>query len=399
MDVEDGDDRANGARSLLGRVDALAEQMFERLMRDPNTVRLLPDLTPDLQAAGIAVARIDLAHELKCLETDELPATCPAEVIETASRTVALGAPLSFPLQCYRVGHRVLWDAWHEWSEPFAPELRDELRRSAGEFFFEYAERCCSFLTAAHAEELQLARSGIARRHLAQARRILDGSGRPAQIGGYAIETEQLAVVITGIDAASAATHMQAVSGRQSLRIPLDDETIWLWLAATPATDARTFASRIRAGAPPEATIGIGAPGAGFDGFARSHRQAQQALRIALAQSWGVLSYDEAALDAVSTADQDVARDFVDHILSPIADERKLLGTLAAWIAHERNASAAAASLGVSERTVNNRLRTAERKLGRPLRSSGTAIEIAIRISNVIVRASVEPTAKQPPSR
>jgi hypothetical protein len=389
MDPNVGEQRALGARRLLAQVDALAERMFERVLRESAPASLLPDLSPDLRAAGIAVARTDLAHELTCMAGDELPSTCPAEVRETARRTVALGAPLSFPLQCYRVGHRVLWDAWSEWTEPLPTDLRDELRRAASDFFFDYAERCCAFLTAAHADELARARSGLAQRHLELARRILDGTGRPSHIGDYTLDALHLAVVISGPGAATAATHAETVSGRRALRIPLDDETIWLWLDTAPPTDSRTFATRLGADATRHATVGVGAPGAGIDGFARSHRQAQQALRIALTRAASVLSYDEAALDAVATADQRVAEDFAHHILAPIANDPKLIATLASWIAHQQSAAAAAVSLGVSERTVNNRLRATERKLGRPLRGSTTAVEIAIRIRHVLSRDPV----------
>src|SRR4051794_18439489 len=87
------------ASALLDDVDALADELFAVLEREPGLVPLA-DVPPDLRAAGTAVARRDLQHELRCLASGaHLPQECPEEVRMTARRTAHLGAPLTFPLQ------------------------------------------------------------------------------------------------------------------------------------------------------------------------------------------------------------------------------------------------------------------------------------------------------------
>jgi DNA-binding PucR family transcriptional regulator len=54
--------------------------------------------------------------------------------------------------------------------------------------------------------------------------------------------------------------------------------------------------------------------------------------------------------------------------------------TLLTYFSTGHNAASAAAALGVNERTVRNRVRTAEQLLGRPLEAHSAGIEIALRL-------------------
>jgi DNA-binding PucR family transcriptional regulator len=78
--------------------------------------------------------------------------------------------------------------------------------------------------------------------------------------------------------------------------------------------------------------------------------------------------------------------------LDPLAvghDGRSLVETLRAYLASGMNASAAAAALGISRRTVTSRLRASEKRLGRPIASSCAEIEVSLRLeelSNPTVR-------------
>lgn len=357
------------ALALLEDVDALAARMFDVLGREPAA---MPALTPELAAAGTVVARADLAHELRCLaDGATLPQACPEEVRATARRTVALGAPLSFPLQCYRAGHRVLWEAWREIAE--GPAL------AAGDaFFFDYADRCCALLAQAHAEELEAQRSGVARRRVALVRRILAGAAAPTHVGDYWLDGEHHGLVSTGPEARAAAAAVVAASGRDALLLDLDEQTTWLWLAG--ATRAPVAAH--------EATIGLGVAATGVAGFARSHRQAQQALRVALARTTSVAAYADVALDVLCTAEPTVAADYAEHALAPLADAPVLQDTLAAWLGHGMSSAGAASHLGVTERTVNNRLRAIERRLGGPVRHHATRLDAALH-----ARVAAEPHA------
>jgi len=118
-------------------------------------------------------------------------------------------------------------------------------------------------------------------------------------------------------------------------------------------------------------------------GFARSHRSAQQALRHALLTGAAAASYDDIALDALCHVDLQQADDFALHALAPLVVARNadvLYGTLAAWTAAGLRAEDAASALGVSTRTVLNRLASAGELLGHHPRELATELDIALRI-------------------
>lgn len=364
---------AAGAGALLERVDVLAGRVLEVAGREPG---VFPALSPDLMAAAIAVARSDLEHELRCLaDGATLPVDCPDEVRATARRTVALGAPLAIPLQCYRAGHRVLWEAWRERGPDVAGRHRGLILDAGDAFFFDYADRCCALLTVAHAEERAAARDGLARRRLSLVRRVLAAGAAPTHVGDYPLAGDHVAFVASGPEAAATVRAVVSASGLAALVLALEDETVWGWVHGPARIVARLIAEPSR-----EAAVGVGESGNGPEGFARSHRQAQQALRVARAHARSVAGYADIALDALCTADPALSRDFADHVLGPMRDAPTLRRTLQAWLAEGQRTPPAAARLGISARTVTNHLRAIEQRLGvTDLGKRATALDVALR--------------------
>src|SRR5205807_818888 len=67
-----------------------------------------------------------------------------------------------------------------------------------------------------------------------------------------------------------------------------------------------------------DVAAGIGAASHGIDGFARTHRQAQQALRAGLVREATVTAYDDVALEALCSIDPSAAADFAHHRLGAL---------------------------------------------------------------------------------
>lgn len=371
VDAQTQAEVARGAAVLTTRLDDLARRLFDVLSREPA---VLAPLAPEFAAAGLAVARADLAHELDALAASEMPVSCPPEVTETARRTVALGAPLALPLACYRAGHRVLGEAWREHVSDVDPERREALTQIAETFFFDYADRCCAFLVEAHAEEVTAFGHGIERRHIGLVREVLTGAATPSAIGRYALGGAHVALIATGRGGHELVTRL-ASQASASLVLALDAATTWAWVRAVPAA-ARALAE---GAGDTSIVVGVGERAPDIEGFARTHRQARAALRVALARGLSVAAFDDVALEALVTADPLAARDFVDRELAPILDAPILLATLAAWLESGLVAARAARRLEVSERTVNNRLRVIEGRLGgAPLRDRATRLDVAL---------------------
>lgn len=93
------------------------------------------------------------------------------------------------------------------------------------------------------------------------------------------------------------------------------------------------------------------------------------------------------ALVALASHDEEGARAFVAHELGLLEGGRRgevWRETLRAYFASGQRASSAASILGVHERTVANRIRTIEERLGRPVGSRGSELETALRLERLL---------------
>jgi DNA-binding PucR family transcriptional regulator len=120
--------------------------------------------------------------------------------------------------------------------------------------------------------------------------------------------------------------------------------------------------------------------------------QAAAGLPIAIRSDKLAVRYADVALVASIVGDRLFAESLRDMYLLPLMGERDggetLRSTLRAYFAAERNLSCAAAVLGVSRRTVANRLRSVEAKIGRPLGVVMTEIDAALRLEYLDVTTS-----------
>src|SRR5262249_23743954 len=111
----------------------------------------------------------------------------------------------------------------------------------------------------------------------------------------------------------------------------------------------------------------------------------------------GAKRYADVALEASMLQDELLVTSLRELYLNPLADERDggeaLRQTLQAYIAAGRNLSSAAALLRVSRRTVANRLRAVEGKLGRVLSGAMAEIEAALRLRDLEAE-SADPAGK-----
>jgi len=94
--------------------------------------------------------------------------------------------------------------------------------------------------------------------------------------------------------------------------------------------------------------------------------------------------YADVALLAATLNDETLARSLLEIYLSPLGDRgSELRATLHEYFAAGRRTSQAATSLGVVRQTVENRLRTTEQVIGRPLRTCLPDLEVALSLDEL----------------
>lgn len=174
----------------------------------------------------------------------------------------------------------------------------------------------------------------------------------------------------------------------RSLAVHLDERTLWAWLGGSRKIDTAAVAEALAAGGAIGATVALGESAEGIEGWRLTHRQAKAALPIAKRSDRPLLRYGEVALLASAVQDDVLTASLRNLYIDPLDatdDDRGDVArqTLRAYLSANRNVSSAAAALGVTRQTVNNRLRSIEGALRRPLTSCVAEVESALRLESL----------------
>jgi DNA-binding PucR family transcriptional regulator len=382
------------ASALEDQIDDLVEEMLARMRAEvANFADLeLPEVDDATRHSAYANVRAALAG----LRGDRATAAvAPIEAQDNARRAARLGVELPQLLQTYRIGHAVAWERILTQVEALDvdPDARSEILRLASRYAFGYIDAVIPTITEAYTRE----RDGLLRsdenRRLRTVRDVLAGVRADASELGFDLRVEHLGAVATGEGADAALRALAAELGGAALIVAVDAFT-WAWFSVTGpgAERARSIASF----APPAGTlVAFGAAGSGIEGFRRTHREAQRAYLIGRRRSQAVTRFEDVVVETLALRDEPAARELVARELGPLAadDSRSatLRATLSAYFETSSNASAAAALLGVNDRTVAYRLRGIEDLLGYAVSTRSLELRIALRLAALLENEVPEP--------
>ncbi|WP_324198245.1 PucR family transcriptional regulator [Nocardia beijingensis] len=168
----------------------------------------------------------------------------------------------------------------------------------------------------------------------------------------------------------------------------VDRVSAWAWLPyrslpPDPVGTVRKFV-RDRTETP---CFAIGTPGAGVEGFRRSHRHAQAARAVALARGADdpmVFSATDPGLSAAALLGGDMAeaRDWVSEVLGDLASDsdydERLRETLRVFLRAGSSYKAAAAEMNLHFNSVKYRVARAVARRGRPIDDDRLEVEMAL---------------------
>ena len=133
--------------------------------------------------------------------------------------------------------------------------------------------------------------------------------------------------------------------------------------------------------------LAVGEPGRGLHGWRLTHNQAQEALGLALNKPDRFARYADDPLLAAIASNDTLARSLSQKYLIPLRSQRDggatLRQTLRAYIDLECNATSAAHLLKVGRRAVINRVRRAEKLIGRSIRGCLAELDAALRLEQL----------------
>jgi PucR C-terminal helix-turn-helix domain/GGDEF-like domain len=332
--------------------------------------------------ASISVA---VEYALDAIERGEEGAPSPPPILLAQARLAARnGIGLDMVLRRYSAGYVLLADFLIEEAEQ--SELRGEalqrLLRSQGSL-----DRLLAAVSEEYAREASETPGTDEQRRAERIERLLAGEPLDTSAFAYDFEGVHLGAIGSGPDVWQALRDLAAAIDASLLAVRRDEGTVWAWFSGRRTPDCEELRCRVGAEWPAQATLVLGELGRGLSGWRLTHRQARAALPVALRSSKSFIRYADVALLAGILQDDLLATSLRELYLVPLSSERDggevARETLSAYFTAERNISSAAAALGVSRRTVTNRLRAIEARLGRKLGPVAGEVEAALRLDDL----------------
>jgi DNA-binding PucR family transcriptional regulator len=400
------------------------ERMRELVLRFTEDPEWLPSVSQDItDAIHAELADVDADPELRAstyASTDSVlrlivdlartgrppsAAVPPPAAVDYAREFVRRGLPLDSLLRAYHIGQATFFRRWsaqaHETIiDPHA--LTDAVELGAN-WTFAYIEKLSDGLVQRYGEE----RERWVRSAAAVRAQVIDAvlAGEPidpepaSRRLGYELGRNHLAfaiwtdaphdrgdVALAMIERA-ALELMSSLGMAAPLLVPRARLCLAGWIGSRDPQVVGLEHARIDVQSFPTVLAAFGSPGAGVAGFARSHREAFHARRIAqLTQQRGgtVTRYDAVALAALASADVGEARAFVKAELGQLLGDDdqsvRLSATLRVYLEENMSPSRASRRLGVHEHTITNRIRAAQKRLPHPIEQRACELQVALRL-------------------
>ncbi|HSZ68775.1 MAG TPA: helix-turn-helix domain-containing protein [Solirubrobacteraceae bacterium] len=391
--------RAGVAGRLRVRRVELVEAIFARVRE--GALGRAGGEDADYVAGLRAAVAAAVEHGLEGIERgEEWVGPAPPAVLEQAGRAARVGVSLDTVLRRYVVGHTLLGEFVVDEVDRGELSGRHSALRGVWRAQAAVLDRLLTVITGEYRAELVRARRSPQDQLAERVRRLLDGgAAQPTELD-YEFDGWHVGAIAMGAGNEELVRALAARAERRLLSVAPDEQRVWAWLGGRDRLEVadleRVIANTALSGG---VAFAVGEPAKGFEGWRLTHRQAQAALLVALRRPRALTRYADVALLANVLKDDALVRALTDIYLSPLNDAHErgpvLRETLRAYLAAERNASSTAAMLKVARRTVENRLRTIEAKLGRSLHPCPAELEVALHLDALGLVAD-DPSAAHP---
>lgn len=377
-------------RWLAERGDSIVDRMYNAVVtRTPAVVaagpedenRLRDALASHLPVVAATVASADIEPRVRLPRAAGRWALSMADRgIEMADLVVAYDAAGEVLLESYAVHLRVVSN----------DADRADALELAFERLFRYLRAASASAIAAFAKQRELIRQRDASDTRQVLTGILTGVGDEAAAElrlnyrftathiGFAIWAHPASVadlerMVDRVRVTCRAT--QATSARFSQNL------IFGWMSCPSDVRPPTLQHVLPAGV----RLAFGTPHAGVAGFRATHRETQEAHRVASSPLAGpiVSCFDEIALLAFAGQNTDLTRPWVSDLLGELAEPRNtlLLETVRVWLEELGSPTKTARRLSVHHNTVIKRLERAARLLRVPLDPGSLSLRVAVELA------------------
>jgi PucR C-terminal helix-turn-helix domain len=360
-------------QATLTRINAIA---------DPSAVAD-PSYAEDLRLAVPVALDYGLAVIDKPVDS---AGPVPIMLLAQARAAARSGVSLDIVLRRYHAGCAVLRDVLIDEAGKGRlshSELKRLLRSQATLF-----DRLLAEVGAEHGRELQGSINSAEGRYAKRIERLLAGEMIDTADIPYDFDAHHVGVIVAGPLGGEAIRGLAKTLNRAALVVPRGEDSLWAWLGGREGFDTRDlhrlvsdkkWSFRV--------AVAIGEPGLGLVGWRFTHRQAHAALLIAKRSPKPIRRYADVAVLASIARDDLLVNSLHQMYLTPLETASDggstFRKTLRAYFAVGRQASSAAAALGVKRHTVTKRLQAVEAALGQPLSVCATELDVALRLEEL----------------
>jgi hypothetical protein len=398
-------------RPVAGQLAAGSREMSVEVTRAIG--ERLSDLLPDPEAfeANRASTEASILGFAQILEhgADPAAANLGAATLAYTQEGARRGVPLTTLIRSYRLGHAAAWERVTQLIAAHAddPEQRAVATELCSLWLFAYVDAAlCLAEDFYGAERERWVRSTAATR-AETIDTILAGEPIDTPLAsrrlGYELDRRHIAVVAwlqaheegqdthTAMEAAIAQIR-ERLGASTALVQPLGILSIASWISTHDAVTSRELDDlRLDTRSAPGVRLAVGEPAPGISGFRQSHNEAAHARRVAelAARPPGTITrYARVALTAITTADIDQTRTFVQRELRGLAADddltTRLTATLRTYLDEHSSRGRTAKRLGIHENTVSYRIKQAEEILGRSVDERTLELRVALSLAHLV---------------
>lgn len=329
------------------------------------------------------------------------PVPGPAAV-DVARATARSGTRLRVLLRGLRSGHRrflLLWDEYLA-QQPVSAEHLAQATSISRDMTFAWIDGLSERLTDEYERERDhLLRTGEVQRAHAIAS-LLEGGVVDAdalsRVLRYELGRHHTALVLWVTDSegdpwprleAASQEIARALGVSTALTLSASETSVYAWVGTPAAPDTLAITSAGLDGV----SVAVGEPSRGAAGFRQSHREAEDAKRVALSRArrpGSVTRYRNVELAAMLVHDPERTRRFVRAQLGDLAvdDDHcgRLRATLRVYLDEHCSRLATAERLGVHPNTIGNRIRTCQEILDRDLGTQSLELHAALALADML---------------
>jgi DNA-binding NarL/FixJ family response regulator len=369
----------------LGQLDPLLDRGLQQVLSEDQGLRVT-----DTGLSSAALERMDFDGRPTVAVLDEAIVSGSSALTDLKAAQPTIGVvvlahqpPLAFCLCLLSRGVNCVSKATSAPDMLTAIRVASDIRRAFVLVNSQLLERSDSPTDYTHVSgetnnTVALDRAEGVRRLLTDERAVSDG------ILGYGLTAWHLGLIGTGSDTERILKSLQSELDCQLLCVEHDAESICAWLGGQQKSVIRDLARLASVKWPKGASLAVGEPREGLDGWRRTHREALAALPVARRRSQRLTKCADVVLEAAVLKDDVLMRSLKDVYLAPLdslgigADTARK--TLSAYFATGHNVKAAADRLRVDRRTVWYRLSRIAERLDRLPGEPRAELDVALRV-------------------